>query len=549
MTKQKTRSSAPKDRRPRSKVPKSTKSRRIKGFRLLELPEDVGYEIFRYLSPKDLLSLSDVNTHIRSKLLDSKINFVWRFAREVHHEDAPAPMEGISESRGVKCDDIASTYPDLDCSVLELVPKMLGAPTYNAMEFYPRQELEKVIAALRSCNSPDETNTYIELRKEFLLRVREVQMAIWDWLKREDQRRSSMNMTLRTERLAAVKRRLIDLGYSHGDYWEALRLPCVKRAAPLTDRAWAMMKNQVIDTVNRRILSRQQDMLKARNAMVSRAYLDFKRSVPGSTWRTFPSTHLISLLKPVYHIKVSQDTNITEEDFKIAMDNDLCTHIERWTKKQRKSLFERYSFCAGPDRWRNFRIYNEDARSPTNEEVPDFILDDLFNMDLAIIEIRCRPCKRVSCGMSAAIRHLHSDSCTDWKPRELEAPKKNFEDIYLSNAAALCIACEGLAPWSATVDDMDQINSVYECEQCLFRGTWRSWVAHARSPPHGRYDELKARKVAGYFGLLTEDAWSCNHCHEHIDELVPRETVLQHLLVRHGIADPAIPADFFYGGE
>ncbi|KAK7020175.1 hypothetical protein VNI00_017854 [Paramarasmius palmivorus] len=498
MTKQRTRIATSKDRRPRSKAAVA-KSRHVKVFPLFELPEDIGYEIFSYLDPKDLLSLIDVNTRIHSILLDPSISFVWRTARLHHHEDAPAPMEGISESRwaqllldrltceicggyggkcviniqkrtcisclvinGIRCEDVASIYPNLDDSTLELVPQMLGTIEHKRSYFYPRDELEVVIAALRSFDDDDEQCFYIEKRKKLLAQEKEVERTVRDWHRSEELKKSEMNWRLKRERRTAVKDRLVKMGYTEddADCWEVFRLPCIRRAAPLTDRSWAMIRNQVVDTINRRKMRRRHEVLDSRNAMISRAYLDFKRSVLGSTWRTFPSPHVISLLNPVHHIKVSQETDITEARFKVAMDSDLRASIDRWTKRQRKFLLKRVNLYGGVDRWRNFRyhLYNEDERFPEAEEVPDFVQDDMFNMELAVVEIICRRCKQISRGMSAAIRHLHCDACTGWKPGELEAPKKSFGDVRLSRTVASCIVREGLDPWSATVDEMDQRN-------------------------------------------------------------------------------------------
>ncbi|KAK7054552.1 hypothetical protein VNI00_003750 [Paramarasmius palmivorus] len=596
MAKQKTRITSPTNRRPRSKSKplNPAKAPRMQGFPLRQLPVDVGFEIFSHLSPRDLLSLTEVNTEIRSILLAPNTAGVWRSARQRCYEDAPAPIEEISEQRwarllfdeekkcevcgilgcgkrelaiqkricfhcvaetGIKCEDITAWYPGVETSVLEVVPRLSGATAeYEFCDFYPKQELDTIIATFRALNHVDAKRDFLATRRQFLLRVKEVSKEIRNWWLREEARRSDANKALRDERLSSVKHRLVDAGYTQADVdcWEISQLPCVNRPASLTDRSWDLIKNQVIDTVNRRKLRGQKDLLNARNEMITRAFHNFKRSVPGSTWRTFPSIHVIGFLDPVHHLKVSQDTSITEEDFRTTMETDLRLSMERWTKKQTRSILLRSGhYRHNPGYWRQIgsKLYPQAQRYLNKAEVPDFVLDSLFDTDLAVVEIRCSWCKKICYGINAAIRHLHSDSCSRWKPDKLEAPRKNFEPVYVSWVAAACVVCDGLDPWSATADDMDERNSVYECRQCTFRGTWRALAAHASAADHDRFALRVSRAVSCDQSILNERVWSCNHCHEHLNGLVSRNEAVTHLKLWHDVWLPKVPRDFFYGAN
>ncbi|KAI3620993.1 hypothetical protein WG66_014789 [Moniliophthora roreri] len=584
MTRQRMPATTSKASRPRSKPINSSKRRRIKKcFPFMEMPIDLGYEkVFSYLSPKDLLALTRTNRDICTKLLDKAATGIWRTARQQHYNDAPGPFQGVSEARwatllfdsstlceangsqnialekrichfcvaagGIKCNDVALSYANVDPSVLSLASRSQGAKDSSSplTEYYSKEELDELLNVLQNLVSKEERDEYIEGRKTRLEGLPVINSQIRSWIADEERRRLAANWALKAERREAIKERLIAMGYTREDYWKVSRLPCVRRAAPLTDRSWALIQKQVIDTINQAKLQKQQDVLLSREDMISRAYISFKRSLPGIAWRTFPSVYTIGLLNPVHHLKVSPDGGVTEEGFKTVMEADLIHSIQLWRNKQKRSLVERLSMHRIPNGWRNFirGVYNE-------TQIPDF--DPFFDADLAVIAIKCRHCGHFCCGFDAAIRHLHGDTCAARKPTELKTAKFNFEPD-LSRAAALCIIGEGLNPWSATTDEMDQRGSIFQCVACAFHGTWRAWVEHAHSassmcPNYVGKEDMQVRKLQGSHIVSVGKEWACSRCNDHVEHFVSREIVVNHLIARHGILNAIIPNDFLYASD
>ncbi|EEB92930.1 hypothetical protein MPER_08486 [Moniliophthora perniciosa FA553] len=146
----------------------------------------------------------------------------------------------------------------------------------------------------------------------------------------------------------------------------------------------------------------------------------------------------------------------------------------------------------------------------------------------------------------AAVRHLHTSSC-------YEGDLLRVSQVFLYSQtqtpiARLLVVKSGLDPRIATPDDLDEIGAFYQCLDCeqhdddSFVATWRD---HVRS-----YSVPQFKFLAEHESPKNERAcWACSHCNTHINGLVTRADVLEHVRVTHDVGTARIPQDFCYAGQ
>ncbi|KAK7054553.1 hypothetical protein VNI00_003752 [Paramarasmius palmivorus] len=382
------------------------------------------------------------------------------------------------------------------------------------------------------------------------------------------------NDAVKEQRAKDIQKRLLKMGFKRRDWYIVKDMACVKRSNPLTDRGWATIQNQLVDAINQANMYNKEPLLESRVAMIRTAYSKYKERLPGMTWRTLPSHHVVQTLPSILHLKVSPDMpeyKVTQADFDTLF-RDITKfqrEVQAWLHNQKKGLLDDPSWSRDPNGWRY--LFRRLALVMENRLLPDFTPGDpTFNMDLAVIEIKCYDCRTEFCGFSAWVRHFGPNYC---KPKSKGGGKFRSE-IRFSDMAALCVSRDGLDVISATVDDMDQKGSTFECGKCPFRGSWRDLIKHTHSVacPYSKYyidrifdvrdtramvlsvkerydGKLEVIKIPGNCVTLSSDRkeWACNRCYEHVEERVSRQVVLDHLLVKHGVSgDANVPTDYFY---
>ncbi|KAG7088989.1 hypothetical protein E1B28_012935 [Marasmius oreades] len=368
-----------------------------------------------------------------------------------------------------------------------------------------------------------------------------------------------------TGRFNSVMSRLTSMGYSEKDVECVKELRCVRKYSLLSEEAWIRIQPELLRPIKNVRLREffhytPTSVMIVRREMLRRVYADFLKSLPPGTWASYPPFLTLSLFPPMFEILVSPDNNpVTETQLQNILhgeplQSDLTayvTSVERNVArvvKSSSSLSEIYSSV--------FSLTELQFPSKCHKS--------------ATVVIECALCFRLWVSTASFIQH---PCCYyGWRGSDSEEPplgSKMLSELtpLVANkegrAAMSLISASGLDVVTTTADELDELGKFYKCltqkdkDEKEYSGTWRECVIHFfgfnPANPH-RLHEARDGDIQRWFEMLGDSperkdercCWSCGHCNEHVDALVTREVVLEHLRAQHYISEPHVPNDFFH---
>ncbi|ESK90516.1 hypothetical protein Moror_13603 [Moniliophthora roreri MCA 2997] len=253
------------------------------------MPLDILFEIFSNLPPKSLLALIDVNRAFRETFGGP----IWATLKREYQAPDPPPGAVTSEiewmkllfggsgcrmctAKGVNLDWVLRKRLCRDCVskvatpnrgfnqiysgmlsfqtdkklVLDLV---LPTSSWNTM-YYPHSQIVEVIRemAVRRAKGKKkgtmrvEVQKYATERKTYLEEWSKHNDVCAEWMKAQSKQRKLDAQQIGRGRIAAIEKRLLEMGYTQADLSAIRTLPCVRRQSPLTERSWKMIEDEVL---------------------------------------------------------------------------------------------------------------------------------------------------------------------------------------------------------------------------------------------------------------------------------------------------------------
>ncbi|KAG6871945.1 hypothetical protein C0995_014666 [Termitomyces sp. Mi166 len=439
----------PKKRQKRSKSKKSSahsslQFKNVRGRRgalkdIVEMPLDVLHEIFMYLTPIEVLSLSRLCKTLRRILMTKSAECIWKQAR-LNLDDFPDCPNDLNEAQfanlvfGAHCDNIKNVARWI------IRHSKLG---------YRKERMKENV--------------------EFLSHGRLCEK----WLEKQDDKRAAQLEEIRQRRYEAIKQRLTDLGW--GKELETIRgmrnWPSVKQPKDLTDRIWQNIKNDIIDKLEEhRVYRSEQDYLAAqhnRKILLNKRLRNLQQQNPGKV--ICPDIFALESVEQISAlIKAPAEETV---EFPESLIFEL---VQNWRQSCDTEA-------------RNMIIAGSSPNSKPNAVDP---------LSLATTWFRCwKRCSPLQypeiLQHSCAILMSYNEQCL-WNADG----KRVFFDNKLFTLAKTILEASGLDPETTTRDDVQWPDFYIECYECpatnLNDGkrllmTWPTALEHALL--HHRSDE------------------------------------------------------------
>ncbi|KAK7017973.1 hypothetical protein VNI00_018485 [Paramarasmius palmivorus] len=414
------------------------------------------------------------------------------------------------------------------------------------------------MAELMAFGSPEQASSFIERRKRDTVDLRNHIRRTVNWLNSE---KWETRNELGRVRVKAITNRIKDMGYPADEASSVAKKFWVCKV--LTDRDWRKIQHEVMrrlcDLRRPRIADDSQPFV-ARRELVAQGYLDYKRTLAPREWLALPSHETICLFPPIIEKLIEPDSvQLSKADFMEPI-RSIQDKVQEWIRDQERDITK--------------QVFNrlDHLRTVLHRVLPSYAVEDLlFKTDfqrfeehyrnLAIAQIACMQCypQRVCTTATVAMRHLNNiSSCCKMRSQLAENYGSRSFNIEFSDAAVSLVQLSGLNIMTTTADEMDERGDFFRCLTCaegdkeLGRRwcvwTWRDCVKYHdfnQHPDGSRFEILAGEDIR-------EDdrkCWTCCHCNAHIESLVTRSAVREHLKEAHWISNPRVPVDFAFAGR
>lgn len=602
-----------------SKLKKSGLSRRVQGRleNMLSLPLDVLFVILSALRPMDLLNLARTSNALRQVLMSRKSMSVWITARRnAGATVVPDPPEDMSEpawaqllfgpaicsqcsARNIHRVDFAlrrrlctvcrkrnlvfsikfrSQCPDLKESVMDLLPytKIGGWAHGHASNsrFYWRPdlyEMGKRMAELEqdiSEGKPEAQKRLKSFRVDRILLVDSIiqgSVEFEKWAELEADAQLVDTLRRRAQRQNALRDRILLAGYDDADidFIGIYNIPGSNVDKALTYHAWTRIRAQVESTLN---TAREARLLEARLRRESEYRSKAEQYYSEILRQVLPVQRLyLPALSQVFELSCFKDVLDPDREVQPAEWEHAVTQLppslSEWMSAQKErhtSLLPCQSAqakameiillsCPYIDQWRHGAM-----------------LESAGRLNLATSVFRHSGTNMILMGR---------DACHAWKLEgQLEFSARGAEAVH-----ALLRELQ-LAPASATVSTLDQLDKYFICGSCpedpARYHTWRSCVAHFVAETdhvYPRWNAVSPDEVAStsfvrpvrrerssnipYYSFRSE-TWLCNHCSDYLAFPPPwrfgssvtvgsKREAIDHVKSEHNIDDPMVDVDLF----
>lgn len=341
-------------------------------IKLLQLPLDVVFEMFRLLHPCDLVALSRTCSSMRHSLVFGQLSAVWKASRA--REDIPEPVHDRSETWWAqllfacndcqRCDSYTLKEPDWqlllrvcaeckrkelitdvqfthtfrgeDPSVLDMVlyTNVRGRKTRSKTRYYLTKDVRKMIAKVAEYEAdvtegkPEARRLYDEFIKARLAQVDAVMKhapICADWVKRRLEARKKELQRLADCRRKDIGIRLSLLGYQEGDIHRALDSAAMTiQNTELNDESWGWIRpyweKEVRMHRKGRMLLSHRDLIDQRRSAALQAYEDYRKTSTPRQWFSMewlslpPCNHLLALppFCDLVYAEPGQEVGITD---------------------------------------------------------------------------------------------------------------------------------------------------------------------------------------------------------------------------------------------
>ncbi|KAG6886638.1 hypothetical protein C0992_003030 [Termitomyces sp. T32_za158] len=222
---------------------------------IVEMPFDILHEIFMYLTPVEVLSLSRMCKALRRILMTKTAEYVWKQAR-LNLEDFPDCPDDLNEPQFANfifsslCNNYTDTFSAESLHVDVYAPDLICEASAN-----------RLIKEFNGISDRKAQEAWMEEQKEERQRRITHGRLCEEWLTKQDHQRAEQLVEIRNRRYEAIKQRLIDLGW--GKELETIKglqqWPSVRQPKDLTDRIWRNIKDDIIDKMKEYRASRMKE--------------------------------------------------------------------------------------------------------------------------------------------------------------------------------------------------------------------------------------------------------------------------------------------------
>ncbi|KAF8997048.1 hypothetical protein BDQ17DRAFT_1429254 [Cyathus striatus] len=472
-----------------------------------KMPLDILLEIFGNLEPLDLLHVGRTTKAVRAIVFSRSATGLWNRVFDAYEDLPRVPMTWQGQPTPVSCSRDFVTYVDdkvLEAEGLQevraLVPSILltGRRRQECRRVYHHETAVSISKAI-SKMSKKEKETWVEARKE-LIDDRDTEGdECMMWLIERAQERSIEGEQIRIRRRDTIVQRLKDLGWADEiermpDPTELTGHPLVWQRKDLTDRIWNNIRPQLIQFMEEKKAERlewqESAMLHLRRPLLRILRKQYAKTLPPNS--IVPPEADLNDYEPFRNIieETPPDQEVTIDDFNDVLDG-LPEFVSQWRGEKDRELL---------------RIMG----APVTEN-PDFsplkLATTVFHCAKSY-SFRSSPCCYVSypqilvhkCARSYGTRRLY--------PSEISAPMGYDDELYIDLGEAkwnsegqvlfstqghqiaekIVSLCE-LDPKSATCEDMDARDPVFQCNLCTRDGArccmrWREAIYHSLSEHH-----------------------------------------------------------------
>ncbi|PBK88472.1 hypothetical protein ARMGADRAFT_1033853 [Armillaria gallica] len=581
-------------------IPVKDAVRAVKGGRrsagklsaFVELPLDILLEIIGLLNTLDLLRLARLSKDFRKVLMSKSTICAWKSARS-NLEAFPGPYPGMSEpawvnlafmpechycTKIVRCpdlslktrlcpscakaqlvgqDELIDDSSDSEDEIIPIIFKLI--PThFTTYQGQRRRHLDHF--ALRSeyyaiqteiSTASDDELVQLELeRRKFMVEHRKHVIICTEWHDQRVRDRLDEIDELKKNRKLAIYDKLKELGYEKD--LESVRYPdcfaehpLVKKNSPLTDRAWANIKSEMVrwaESMRAKRLAREREALintrKSVAVTVLRRYKNESTNYPLKHF--FPTIADFCTFPPVREVlELPSGVIVNAQSFSAVL-------------PQIPNLFRR---------WRRHHRAQEDNGDR-------YKLAPLFYPQTLSHACTSLGYKRGSVtDESSNLVHERCRWRTPWNTTWL-AKNEKFKAI-----VETVIRMVELDPSTATVQDMDDADAQFDCLLCendpitrysevFILYNWREYARHIFERhfwDSGRFSRHVEIFLSGddipftYYDIrpMGRTVWNCVHCHDLPIERLGgyRGTepwkVIDHIMIAHDIREPKLDQDYY----
>ncbi|ESK89205.1 hypothetical protein Moror_5212 [Moniliophthora roreri MCA 2997] len=579
---------------------------------LPNMPLDILFSVFSFLPPKALLALTRVNHLFRDTLLSKNSVSIWINMRKYYNVPEPLDLSepqwarllfdsshcqvcgvsgatidfilqrricrGCIRHNGVPMGKFKSEFPFADPSVLQYVIPSPGYGGHNPRMYYNRSDLQAIISDL-SWRHGSAREIYIKKRLAYNKKLQDHATECERWLSKHAERTEHEAEAAIAARFEAVKKHLFDMGYSDRDAQVVKHIRAVAKDTPLTKQSWASIKSTVLAEIRqdrmRRLLSDDTGILADRRRLVRRMLIEYKRVLTPKEWRHLPHVDTVCLLPAFRSLLVVPDgDSVTEATLKVAFES-LATEVNAWTQPVEDIVAEdidKHNDLLLLYKSHGTGLYHDDmdkVRPLFNMSEEEFEklrpLSGRDSLELAMTVVECTQCRASWPTFSSGVRH----ACHSWYRHESDGERAPLELARRMDRVVMSLISQsGFDILTATADEMDDRGAFYKCLNTEvhdrdrpeanqeFIATWRELISHERKArgyiPRYYYNP----KTPQRYQILDDDAsrtdericWTCSHCNAHVEDLVTRAEVIEHIKSEHGITEPHVPDDFLCAG-
>ncbi|KAG7449924.1 uncharacterized protein BT62DRAFT_944525 [Guyanagaster necrorhizus] len=626
-------------------IPVKAVVRAVKGGRrsvgklsaFVELPLDILLEIFGLLNPLDLLHLARLSKDFRRVLMSRSTICAWKSARS-NLEGFPGPYPTMSEPAWVNLAFMAECHyctkivrhPDMylkarlcpACAKTRLVgldellyeatsseKSMIQnvfnfIPTHHTMyqrqtrkhldRFALRYEYDAIWTKISTIISDVEHAQFEAERSAYMLEHRNHAVICTQWHNQRVRDRQDEIDALKKSRKAAIYDKLKELGYEKD--LQSVELPdsfaehpLVKKNSPLTDRAWANIKGEMVhwaESMRAKHLAREREALintrKAVAVAVLRQYKNESTNYPLKHF--FPTIADFCTFSPVREVlELPSEVVVNIQSFSAVVPQIpyLC---QRWRGYVRRLLSQ---FIVGPDSQTPYLKHLKLARnvlictSCSTIPVSSYRLhrgheDDGGKCELVplfypqMLTHACTSLGYKRGSVTDESSHLVHERWRWRVPWNTTCLAKNDK---FKTIVETIIQLVELDPSTATVQDMDDADARFDCLLCesdpitryskmFILYNWREYAIHVferhfwDSGRFSRHVEIFLSDddiPINYYDIrpMGKTVWKCIHCHD-----LPMErlggykdtgtwNVENHILLSHGIRQPKLDQDYY----
>ncbi|BGP16262.1 hypothetical protein JCM10213_007706 [Rhodosporidiobolus nylandii] len=502
-------------RRASSSVQRKRYGGRLELFQ--QIPVDLLCEIASHLDPHSLLRLSRSSKRLRSIFTSKTSKTVWKAARsnvglpdlrakdlsEMQYAslvfDRMCMACGHDRAMSVcffqrcrwcrQCGGNMMRQKPLRKTISKLHPDTFstfaspsgGAEDPNSQTLYFRPYVIERSNKLRSFKrNSDAFFAFLKKHRILARAASKDAHAIRNWVFEECMNKRDGQDDRRSDRYAAIKARVIALGYAREDLrhirYNSVVLPLIDQATPLSEKIWSRIKPKLIPFLDEAREERHVRDANERKKVRREALIPFYTAtvatlVPGSDKSLmFPPFLYLSEEEPVKSLWEPEGATVDQASWDAAVESlpmeppalryrlDLMKAVA--AEACRIAEREKYDVCLLPDEL-IFDVYGLIEEKDEVWRVPPQDFDNLH--DYPDIVYRCREsgCTAPGVALSAPEIIVHLRDCLP--PEQLRVPDHFFE---LGRLVERCVAAKQLDmdPRTATDEALDKAGMRFKCE-------------------------------------------------------------------------------------